>query len=38
MYTLLKIVDKSNGYVFGGLTQGNESIFAVADTFEWERD
>jgi hypothetical protein len=27
---LLKVIDKSNGYVFGGLTAGNESIMAVA--------
>jgi len=28
---LLSIIDKANGYVFGGLTRGNESIMGVAD-------
>ena len=38
-YNLLKVIDKSNGYVFGGLTEGNESIMEVADAdgFEYFR-
>ncbi len=27
---LLKVIDKSNGFIFGGLTAGNESIMAIA--------
>ena len=27
---VLRAVDKANGYVYGGLTQGNESLFEVA--------
>ena len=36
---MLKVIDKSNGYVFGGLTEGNESIMEVADAdgFEYFR-
>jgi len=30
VYELLKVIDKSNGCVFGGLTAGNESIMACA--------
>ena len=30
MAALLQAVDKANGYVFGGLEAGNESIFEVA--------
>jgi hypothetical protein len=28
---VVKAVDKSNGYVYGALTQGNESIMTVAE-------
>ncbi len=31
VYNLLKVIDKSNGFVFGGLTHNNETIFAVAE-------
>lgn len=27
---IIRAVDKSNGYIYGGLTQGNESLFDVA--------
>jgi len=30
VFNLVKSIDKSNGYVFGGLTRGNESIMSVA--------
>jgi len=30
MYNLVKAIDKSNGYIFGGLTRGNESIMSIA--------
>jgi len=30
VYELVKVIDKTNGYIFGGLTPGNESIFSVA--------
>lgn len=30
VYKLVKQIDKTNGYVYGGLTQGNESILSVA--------
>jgi len=36
VYNLLKSVDKANGFVFGGLTPGNESIFRVADTVPFQ--
>lgn len=37
VYEVIKAVDKSNGYVYGGLTSGNENIFTVADagTRKW---
>lgn len=31
---LAKLIDKSNGFVFGGLTLSNESIMAVANSIE----
>jgi len=31
VYNLLKVIDKSNGYIYGGLTSGNESIMNVAE-------
>lgn len=35
---LVRAVDKANGFVFGGLEQGNESIFETADRWEaWDR-
>ena len=36
VYNLLKSVDKANGFVFGGLTPGNDSIFRVADTVPFQ--
>jgi hypothetical protein len=27
---LVQVIDKANGYVFGGLTEGNESIMLTA--------
>jgi len=30
VYNLLKVIDKSNGYIFGAFTEGNESIMEVA--------
>lgn len=37
VYNLLKAIDKSNGYVYGGLTQGNENIMTVAETdLKWD--
>jgi hypothetical protein len=30
MGTVLRVIDKANGYVFGGLEQGNESIMEIA--------
>ena len=27
---LVHVIDKANGYVFGGLTEGNESIMLTA--------
>lgn len=35
VYNLLKAIDKANGYVFGALTPGNESIWEVMDS-EWK--
>eukprot|EP01094_Clydonella_sp_ATCC50884_P003729 TRINITY_DN12844_c0_g2_i1.p1 TRINITY_DN12844_c0_g2~~TRINITY_DN12844_c0_g2_i1.p1 ORF type:complete len:307 (+),score=104.31 TRINITY_DN12844_c0_g2_i1:77-997(+) len=35
-YNLLKTIDKANGFVFGGLTEGNDSIMAVADSAGFE--
>eukprot|EP01097_Dermamoeba_algensis_P003765 TRINITY_DN2571_c0_g1_i2.p1 TRINITY_DN2571_c0_g1~~TRINITY_DN2571_c0_g1_i2.p1 ORF type:complete len:312 (-),score=46.12 TRINITY_DN2571_c0_g1_i2:168-1103(-) len=32
MEYVLRTIDKSNGYVYGGLTSGNEMIFTVADS------
>ncbi|PVU93313.1 hypothetical protein BB561_003348 [Smittium simulii] len=32
VYNLLKEIDKSNGYIFGGLSEGNESIMMSANT------
>jgi hypothetical protein len=29
--SLLRVIDKCNGYVYGGLTPGNESIMTVAE-------
>jgi len=39
VFELLKVIDKSNGFVFGGLTAGNESLFATAEgaVFEYDR-
>ncbi|PVU92233.1 hypothetical protein BB559_003780 [Furculomyces boomerangus] len=31
VYNLLKEIDKSNGYIFGGLSHGNESIMMTAN-------
>ena len=31
VFRVLKVVDKANGYVFGGLERGNESIFETAN-------
>ncbi|PVV01231.1 hypothetical protein BB560_004360 [Smittium megazygosporum] len=31
VFNLLKEIDKANGYIFGGLTAGNESIFMAAN-------
>ncbi|KXN72275.1 hypothetical protein CONCODRAFT_47812 [Conidiobolus coronatus NRRL 28638] len=31
MFNLLKTIDQANGYIFGGLTEGNESIMAAAN-------
>lgn len=30
VYKLLKSIDKANGFVFGGLTTGNEDIMQLA--------
>jgi sensor domain CHASE-containing protein len=35
---VLQAIDKANGYVFGGLTRGNESIFGVAARADHGRD
>jgi len=32
VYNLVKLVDKSNGFVYGGLFEGNESIMTVQET------
>lgn len=35
---VVRAVDKANGYIFGGLENGNESIFEAADRWEaWDR-
>ncbi len=35
---VVRAIDKANGFVFGGLDQGNESIFETADRWEaWDR-
>jgi GTPase SAR1 family protein len=35
---VVRAVDKANGFVYGGLEDGNESIFEVADRWEnWDR-
>jgi len=31
VHQLVKVIDKTNGYVYGGLTEGNDSILTVAD-------
>ena len=37
--SLVKLIDKSNGYVFGGLTMGNEAIMNLAaGDLSWEYD
>jgi len=37
--SLVKLIDKSNGYVFGGLTMGNEAIMNLAaGELSWEYD
>lgn len=34
----VRAIDKANGYIFGGLEQSNESIFATADRWDaWDR-
>lgn len=33
---LVKIIDKTNGYVYGGLAQGNESILSVAQNTDYD--
>ena len=30
MLRLMKTIDKANGYIFGGLEQGNDSLFEIA--------
>lgn len=36
VYNVVKAVDKANGYVYGALTQGNESLFEVAEAqLDW---
>jgi len=38
--SLVRAIDKSNGFVFGGITQGNESIFELAqreNNWDYER-
>lgn len=35
---LIRAADKANGYIFGGLDEGNQSIFAVADRWNaWDQ-
>ncbi|KAJ2588531.1 hypothetical protein IWW49_002943 [Coemansia sp. RSA 1797] len=36
--TLLKEVDKANGYIFGALTEGNEEIMLAADSTDMLED
>jgi len=37
MNKLLRNIDKANGYIFGGLTSGNESIMDIAESVtDWE--
>ena len=36
VYNLLKAVDKCNGFVFGGLTPGNESIISVSNSVQFQ--
>jgi hypothetical protein len=38
MLHLTRAIDKANGYIFGGLESGNESIFQTADRWDaWDR-
>ncbi|KAJ3276578.1 GPN-loop GTPase 2 [Terramyces sp. JEL0728] len=38
MMHIIRAVDKANGYIFGGLEKGNESIFETADRWDmWDR-
>ncbi|KAJ3000032.1 hypothetical protein HDV02_000984 [Globomyces sp. JEL0801] len=35
---LVRIIDKANGYIYGGLEEGNESIFQVAERWDiWDQ-
>jgi len=39
VYSLLRVIDKSNGYMYGGLTPGNESIMNMAEKdLKWDID
>ncbi len=39
MHSLIKVIDKSNGFIYGGLSLGNESVLSVAEgESEWNYD
>ena len=37
VHRILRLVDKANGFAFGGFAQGNEAIFEVADSADWQQ-
>jgi len=38
VYALIRTIDKSNGYIFGGLTPGNEAIFQLTERIPFQNE